>query len=144
MKIRPTAILIEDKKILLIEQDVGPKRKYSLPGGTLEEGETIHNCLKREIREETGLEIEPIRLLYICDRITPRMHILHITFEVKLVGGRLNEQGTSRDTKPIHSVKLVPIEELQNYGFSERFCQLAKKNFPNAGTYQGEIKNIGL
>lgn len=146
MKVRPTGILIEKGKILLLEQDVHShsKRKYSLPGGTLEEGETIFECLKREIGEETGLEVEPTRLLYICDRITPDIHVLHITFEVKRVGGNLREKGTSRDTKLIKSAKMVPIDNLQDYGFSERFCKLVKENFPGAGTYQGRIENIGL
>jgi len=144
MKIRITAILIEEEKILLIEQDVSSQRKYSLPGGTLEEDETIYECLKREIKEETGLEIEPSRLLYICDRIMPEMHVLHITFEVKRIGGQLRETGTMRDTKPIHSARMIPLDELKDCGFSERFYQLAKKNFPDAGTYKGRIENIGL
>ena len=146
MKVRPTGILIEKNKILLLEQEVASdsKRKYSLPGGTLEEGETVYECLKREMLEETGLDVEPIRLLYICDRITPGVHVLHITFEVKRVGGELRQNGTSRDTRLIRSAEMVPIDSLKDYGFAEKFYNLVKENFPDAGTYRGDIKNIGL
>ena len=146
MKIRLTGILIEEGKILLLEQGLGfeSKRKYSLPGGTLEENETVYDCIKREMREETGLEVEPTRLLYICDRITPEVHVLHITFEVRRIGGQLMVDGTSRDSRKIHSAKMVSLDKLQNYGFSQKFYQLTTENFPDAGTYQGDIKNIGL
>lgn len=56
--IRPAAAvaIIEDKRILLLRRrDNG---KWTMPGGTLEFGETLTACALREIKEETGLEIE--------------------------------------------------------------------------------------
>ena len=47
IKIRVTGILIEDQKILLVKQKVTDSRHWSLPGGTLEFGETIAECLIR-------------------------------------------------------------------------------------------------
>lgn len=58
-RIRPSArgILVENGKILLsYEKNTGV---YMSPGGGLEEGETLEECCKREIREETGTEVEP-------------------------------------------------------------------------------------
>ena len=59
-KVRATGILIEDGCILLVEQAVTPSlsRRWSLPGGGVEAGETLAKCLVREVREETGLEVE--------------------------------------------------------------------------------------
>jgi mutator protein MutT len=146
-KVRATAVLIEDGHILLAEQKVTESlsRSWSLPGGTLESGETLEECVIREIKEETGLDVVVDRLLYVCDRILDERHIVHITFIVKRVGGSLQVGIEPEvDANPIKSVKMVPLSELRRYGFSERFCQLAQSGFPDSGTYQGLIYNIGL
>ncbi len=57
------AVVIKDGKILmgkrLDETDYG---LFELPGGKMERGETIEECFKREVLEETGLEVQPINL----------------------------------------------------------------------------------
>lgn len=60
-RIRPSArgILVENGKILLsYEKNTGV---YMSPGGGLEEGETLEECCIREIREETGIEVKPLK-----------------------------------------------------------------------------------
>ena len=144
-KLRITGVLIEDGKILLLEQDVVDSRRWSLPGGGLEHGETIEDCLVREMKEETGLTVEIDRLLYLCDRLHDGNHVVHITFLVNKTGGELMrgaepERGANR----IRSVQMVALADLPDYGFSARFCELAMKGFPGSGTYQGSVANIGL
>jgi len=45
------------------------KNRFTLPGGHIELGETIEAALKREIKEEVGLEVKPIRLLLMQEAI---------------------------------------------------------------------------
>jgi mutator protein MutT len=146
-KARATAILVENGHVLLAGQKVTESlsRSWSLPGGTLEFGETLEECVIREVKEETGLDVVVDKLLYVCDRILDERHVVHITFIVKRVGGSL-QVGVEpeADANPIKSVKMVPLSELRQYGFSERFRQLAQSGFPDSGTYQGLIHNIGL
>lgn len=143
MKIRPTGILINDNKILLLDQNVNSKRKWSLPGGSLENGETIEDCLKREMREETGLDVKIIKLLYVNDFFRNNTYVLHITFLVEKIGGSLGKT-TDIDTEEIRNVKMVPIEDLEKIGFNTTFADLVKNNFPDAGNYKGLKSNIGL
>lgn len=44
----------------------------------------------------------------------------------------------------ITDVKMVPLEVLNCYEFSECFCELAKYDFPNSVKYIRLVKNIGL
>jgi ADP-ribose pyrophosphatase YjhB (NUDIX family) len=60
-------VVIEDDHILLLDQDADAGRSWSLPGGKVQDGETLAAALA--IREETGLDVEPGRSLYVCDHL---------------------------------------------------------------------------
>jgi ADP-ribose pyrophosphatase YjhB (NUDIX family) len=58
-----SAAIFRDEKVLLVRRARSPaKGFYSLPGGRVEFGESLHQALSREVDEETGLEIEIIGL----------------------------------------------------------------------------------
>lgn len=143
-QIRVTGILIENDEILLVQQKVSDKRNWSLPGGRLERGETLQQGLIREMKEETGLDVELVRMLYVCDVAASDHTVLHITFLLKRIGGEVVLPTNEFDENPIHDVKFVPISELESYGFSEKFVQVIRDDFPNVGSYAGDKANIGL
>ena len=113
--------------------------------GTLEVGETLEECAIRETKEETGLDVSVEKLLYVCDRIQDDNHVVHITFAVRRRGGCL-QVGTEPepDANPITDVRMVPIESLCEFGYTQRFRDLAMEGFPGSGSYQGLVQNIGL
>lgn len=143
MKIRPTGILIENNKILLLDQTVNSNRKWSLPGGSLKNEETLEECLIRETREETGLEVKIIKLLYVNDFFRNGIYVLHITFLIKRISGSLGKT-TDTDEEEIRDVKMIPIDNLKKLGFDSIFVKLVKNNFPESGSYKGSKSNIGL
>lgn len=141
MRVRVTAVVVVDGRVLLLKQDTGSGRSWSLPGGKVDPGETVREALVREMREETGLDVEMGRLLYVCDH--PAAEMLHLTFETRVLGGRLG-QIAGTDTRPIEAVEFVPVAELPEYGFTTRFRDLVAEGFPGAGSYLGLKANIGL
>lgn len=90
------ALIIEDGRILLVERGKEPLRGYwSLPGGAVETGESLEDALRREVREETGLEVEPLHLIEVFERIMPgsdgetEYHYILIDYICRPAGGTL-------------------------------------------------------
>jgi 8-oxo-dGTP diphosphatase len=58
-----SAAIIRDGKVLIVRRARPPARGvYTLPGGGVEVGENLHEAVVREVREETGLAVEPVAL----------------------------------------------------------------------------------
>lgn len=143
-QIRVTGVLVENGAILLVKQRLSKDRAWSLPGGRLEQGETIQEGLQREFFEETGLDVRVDELLYLCD-VKPSSHkVVHVTFRVSKVGGEITLPTNEKDENPISDVKFVPIAQLTDYGFSPVFQNIVENNFPQKGNYMGDKENIGL
>jgi ADP-ribose pyrophosphatase YjhB (NUDIX family) len=145
VRVRVTGVVIEDDRILLLNQDTDAGRSWNLPGGKLEDGETLAAALVREMREETGLDVEPGRLLYVCDHLPGSgTHVVHMTFEARRTGGTVGDIAAGADTTPIRGVEFVKLSELPALGFTDRFAGLAMAGFPGAGSYMGPKSAIGL
>ncbi len=66
------ALIFEDGKILLVERGKEPLKGYwSIPGGIVETGEKLEEGIRREVSEETGLDVEPYFMFEIFERIIP-------------------------------------------------------------------------
>ena len=58
-----SAAIVRDGKVLVVRRAQPPANGlFSLPGGVVEIGETLHEAVAREVREETNLTIEPVAL----------------------------------------------------------------------------------
>lgn len=104
-------ILQTGSKILMVRRRNEPfKGKLALPGGFINEGETAEEAAKREAREETSLEVEPIEVLgvYSDPRRDPRKHVMSITF-IGIITGGIERAGD--DAKDIEWVELEELDE---------------------------------
>lgn len=85
--------------VLLVLRGSEPlKGHWSLPGGLLELGETLTEAVQREVREETGLAVEPLELVELLDRIhrldepggkRVRYHYVIADYLCRVTGGAL-------------------------------------------------------
>jgi 8-oxo-dGTP diphosphatase len=90
------AIILDGDRVLLAQRGKEPlKGWWSLPGGALETGELLADAVRREVREETGLEIHPASVFEIFERITrdaagiPEYHYVLIDYLCRVTGGEL-------------------------------------------------------
>ncbi len=89
------AIIVVAGRVLLVRRGAQPlKGEWSLPGGALEIGETLSAGLIREVREETGLAVEPVELTELLDRIyrdgeRVRYHYVIADYLCRVTGGVL-------------------------------------------------------
>jgi 8-oxo-dGTP diphosphatase len=84
-----SGLVVRDGKVLLIRRGKQPfLDHWSLPGGGVEPGETLREAVKREVREETGLEVEVGRVAGYREGLEPVYHVV-IAFHVDVVGGEL-------------------------------------------------------
>ncbi len=108
-----TAIIPFPKdKIVLIKRNTVPFKGYwGLPGGRMDPGETIEQTVVREVKEETGLDVEIVRKIgeYIEKGIMDDVDYEYYPtcFLVKVVGGEMKRQESE-----IQDIQLFSLQEL--------------------------------
>jgi argininosuccinate lyase len=80
--------IARDDSILLVRQSYG-RRYWSLPGGSMEPGESVEQAAIREAKEETGLDVRLTRLVGVYSK--PAQDALAVCFEAEVVGGSIHE-----------------------------------------------------
>jgi 8-oxo-dGTP diphosphatase len=106
------AVIIDGDKVLLIRRGNPPLQgEWSLPGGALELGETLEQGIVREVKEETGLEVKPLSVVEVFDRIhreaeRVRYHFVLVDFLCRVNGGSLCCATDADDARWIHRQEL--------------------------------------
>ena len=112
LKLRVACLLTEDGKVLLARHKRGEKEYWTLPGGGLEKGERIVDCLKREIWEESGLEIEVGEVLFVFDVIEPERHVVTIVFRAWRTGGEFRLRNVPVGPRLV-GMDFIPLEKIK-------------------------------
>ncbi len=95
-----TIVMNEKQEILLLR---GPKRGWEMPGGQVEEGESLKEAAIRETKEETGIDIEILSFCGIFQNV--KRSICNTLFLAKPIGGQLMTSPESLE------VGFFPLEE---------------------------------
>jgi 8-oxo-dGTP diphosphatase len=125
-------VVVQKGHILLARRGTEPlKGQWSIPGGMLEVGESLKQGVKRELEEETGLEVAVLDLIEVCERILPapagapqqgpHYHYVILDYLCTAVGGRMRPGGD------ITELALVREDDFSDYQLTEATLQVLHK-----------------
>ena len=130
-------VVIEDGRTLLIRRGSEPLRgQWSIPGGTLELGESLEAGVARELLEETGLEVRIVDLIEVFDRIftepdaggggtpeKPKFHYVIIDYLCERISG------DPRPGSDVTDVALAREDELGRFRLTTTATRVLHKAF---------------
>lgn len=90
-RIAAGALVVHEGRVLLVRHHKPAVYDFWVaPGGGAEGGEDLHAALRREVKEECGLVVEPERIAYIEELLTPDTRECKIWFYARLIAGELS------------------------------------------------------
>jgi len=130
-------VVIEDGRALLIRRGAEPLRgHWSIPGGTLEIGESLQAGVARELLEETGLEVRVLDVIEVFDRIFPaedpspgsdprgpRFHYVIVDYLCERISGE------ARAGSDVTDVVFAGEDELPGFHLTETATRILRKAF---------------
>jgi len=133
-------VIIDNGRALLIRRGGEPLRgEWSIPGGTLELGESLQEGVARELREETGLDVRVLELIEVFDRIfpgeslqlsaqkhPPRFHFVIVDYLCERIGGE------PRAGSDVTDVAFAAEDELEKFRLTETATRVLKRAFAMA------------
>jgi 8-oxo-dGTP diphosphatase len=114
IRIRVAVIIPRNDEILLVRHVKEDRQYWLIPGGGLDFGETIDECARREIKEETNIDVKLLKLLFISESVSREYerHLVNLFF----LGQALNpdcELTVLRDER-VQEARFVPVSQLNN------------------------------
>jgi len=137
------ALIVHDGKILLNRCVSRLGIYYALPGGGQHDGELLTEAVRREVMEETGLTVEPMRMSAIYERVSENRdgstsHKMYFIFLCKYLHDIPQQEPVERDAYQT-GMEWIPIERAMN---AELFPRVIRENLPALIDY-GETIYLG-
>ena len=121
-------MIVDRGRVLLVKRAHEPlKGEWSLPGGGVEVGETLHDAVVREVREETGLDVRVGPVVEVIDRIHPEVdgrvefHFVIIDYLCSVAGGTMVHSSDAADAC------WVEADDLPRYALTEIATTVIRK-----------------
>lgn len=106
-------VIIEKSDSIVMVKENG---KWGLPKGKREQGETFEKTAKREAKEETGLEVEIVKVAFITEFIgVNSTYYLQVFYEAKIIGGIMQPNDPDEEIEAVRYVKKSEISKRMKF-----------------------------
>ena len=125
-------------QVLLINRDKPPAQGlWSVPGGKLEAGESLIECCRREMQEETGLDVEVLSIVAVVERRIENFHYVIIDFLVQLVDDQNFIPIAASD---VSEARWIDLEKIEDYPLVKGLFEIIQRtaNQPSGGLHAPE------
>jgi 8-oxo-dGTP diphosphatase len=128
------AIIVQDERILLVRRSNPPLQgEWSIPGGLVETGESTKEAIAREVREETGLEIEVVKLAEVFERILRdresrvQYHFVLIDYLCRVIAGEAHA------ASDVSEARWVKTDDLEKLAVAPETCEVIRRTVQGSG-----------
>ncbi|MCQ2010308.1 NUDIX hydrolase [Sporolactobacillus sp. STSJ-5] len=123
-KLDTRAAIFQDNRILLVKENAGT---WSLPGGWVDVDQSIKSNTIKEVKEESGLDVVPIRLIAIQDRNAHNLPVYaygvcKVFVLCTLIGGQFEKNIETTETRYFGIDELPPLAEEKNTPKQIKLC----------------------
>jgi 8-oxo-dGTP diphosphatase len=136
------AVIVRDGKAVIVRRAHEPRKgEWSLPGGRVDLGESLVDATRREMREETGLDVAVGEMIEVFDRIhhhdgRVRYHFVIIDFLCTVRGGDLCAGDDAE------AVAWVSGDEAEAYGVNEHALRVLRHGLARAAALNQQTLNL--
>ena len=121
-------IVFKEDRVLLVKRKNPPSQgKWSIPGGVVEYGESLNDAVKRELLEETGLNVTPLYIVEVIEKIDRNkndeihFHYIIIDYLCSVNGGQLKASSDALNAD------FFPIDALTEKGVESKTIEIIRK-----------------
>lgn len=148
-RIRARAIIISEDKLLSMYREKAGRIFYTFPGGGMEGDESEEECVKREVFEEFGITVKPIKKLYTYESQNSIEHFYLADWISGKFGSGQGEEFDDNRNNGIYIPKMINIKDIPNLPlmppevatvFYEDYTKNKKELRTNVKVLLGEIK----
>lgn len=135
-------VVVRDRRVLLVQRGTEPlKGCWTIPGGLIDVGESLREAVIREVKEETGLDVEPVELIELLDRIhredeRVRYHYVIADYLCRVTGGTLGAGSDAAAVRWVERSEWNPHSALTIDPITTRVIEAA---WQRARTIEGEM-----
>lgn len=117
--------VLEDGALLVVKRGRGANEgKWAVPGGKVDYGESLADAARREVKEETGLDVELGPIVWTGEAIgpgePPEWHFVLVDFVAQVVGGSLNAADDATEAR------FVPLDEVTDLDLTDTMYELVE------------------